>query len=139
MVTDEKTSSFFSKHIKTLFWIVFIIIMFMTWYFSKSIEMRGNNSASVFTASGIVHEISLYKDKVEPTTLNVRVGEEVLFVVKDSSKHNIAEERKRKTDARLESGEFSGEESYSLVFQNKGTMSFYDRMNQDIRVTIVIE
>jgi plastocyanin len=139
MVIDEKSSSFFSRHIKTFFWIVFIIIMFVTWYFSKSIEMRGNNSASVFTSSGVVHEISLYKDRAETTMLNIRVGEEVLFVVKDASNHNIAEERKRKTDARLESGEFSEGESYSLVFQNKGSMSFYDRLNQDIRVTVVIE
>jgi plastocyanin len=122
-----------------LLWILFICAGAGTYKLSRTIELNANNSASVFMSNGTTHEISLYVDKVQPAEVRVHVGEEVVFVTKDTSRHNIAEERTRKTDARLESGEFGGEESYSLVFQNKGSMSFYDRLNQDLRITVVIE
>ncbi|MEN9622184.1 MAG: hypothetical protein RLZZ67_618 [Candidatus Parcubacteria bacterium] len=122
-----------------LLWILFICAGVGTYKLSRTIELNGNSTASVFMSNGTQHEIALYSDKVVPTEVRVRVGEEVVFVTKDSSRHNIAEERTRKTDARLESGEFGERESYSLVFQNKGTMSFYDRLNQDLRITVVIE
>jgi plastocyanin len=60
-------------------------------------------------------------------------------MVKDKSRHNIAEQRQERRDARLESGEIGKDESYSLVFQTTGTYYFYDRMNQDIQATIVIK
>ncbi len=122
-----------------LVWILFILAIVGTYVLSKNIEMTGGNSASVFMITGRVHEVSLYKERVEPTEVRVRTGDEILFLIKDESRHNIAEDRSRRNDARLESGEFSGAESYSLIFQTKGSMSFYDRMNQDIRITVVVE
>jgi len=122
-----------------LVWILFICAGVGTYVLSKHIETKGNNAASVFTASGTIHEVSLYENKIEPNDMTIKQGDEVVFLTKDTSRHNLAEDRTRRNDARLESGEFGAEESYSLVFKTKGTISFYDRMNQDIRITIQIK
>jgi hypothetical protein len=123
----------------TLVWILFILALYGTYMLSKNIERGGNNGASLFMATGKTHEVSVYKDRAESTLLHMSVGDEVLFIVKDQSHHNIAEERSNKNDARLESGEIGEGESYSLIFKSKGVFSFYDRMNQDIHITLVID
>ena len=120
-------------------WSLFAFALFGVFALSHDLTSKTWNAAAVFLSSGVSHEISLYKDSVSPTEITANVGEEILFVVKDDSFHDIAEERTQKQFPRLESGEIQGGESYSLVFQDKGTYSFYDRMHQDLHVTITIE
>ena len=122
-----------------LVWILFVLAGYGTFILSKNLETKGNNSASIFMAKGKIHEIGLYDSHAEPAELTVKQGDEVVFKIKDNSHHNIAESRARKIDARIESGELSQDESYSLVFNTKGEMSFYDRMNQDIQIRIFIK
>lgn len=119
-----------------LVWTLLATAGFGTYLLSRT--LRSENAAGAYLAASSRHEISLYADRAEPASLEARAGEEVVFVVRDKSRHNIAEERTKKTDARLESSEFGEGESYSLVFQGKGVFSFYDRLNQDIRVDVSI-
>lgn len=118
-------------------WVLFALSLAGTYALSHKIEL-GSMSAAVFLSPGASHEIFLYSERAEPTSLSVRAGEEVVFVVKDDSRHNIAEDRTERRDARLESGEIGRDESYSLVFHGSGDFSFYDRLHQDIRVTVTI-
>ena len=120
-----------------LVWILIGLAALGAFLLSRNIESKAN-LAAVFMGASPLHEVYLYGNKAVPASIEVRPGEEVVFVVMDESRHNMAEERKKKSDARLESGEFGTGESYSLSFQGKGTFSFYDRLNQDIRVDIVI-
>jgi plastocyanin len=77
--------------------------------------------------------------RAEPIEIEAEIGNEIVFIVLDESRHNIAEERTNKHDARLESGEFGSGESYSLSFSSSGMYSFYDRMNTDIHVVINVK
>lgn len=122
-----------------LLWVLFIAAGLGTYFLSRNLEGGAHNAASVFLGNGKVFEISLYADRAEPTSVVVRIGDEVIFNVRDDSRHHMAEERTRRDAPRLESGEFGAKESYSLVFQTKGEMSFYDRQNPDIHVSVVIK
>ena len=108
-----------------------------TYMLSHKIELRGN-AAAAFLSSGQNKEIALYEDRAEPASVTLNQGDEIAFVVKDQSFHDMAEERTERHDARLESGQIGKDESYSLVFNKAGSYSFYDRMHQDIRVDITI-
>jgi len=136
-----KATSFVSKYKKVLFWIAIILLMCITWYFSQSIQTRGTDNASVFLSGhGVNTIISLYADHADPKMVSVRRGDSVEFTVKDASRHDIAERRNgdKKGDARIASGEFGSDESYSLQFNTSGMFSFYDRMNQDISIEIEV-
>ncbi|MBX4209156.1 hypothetical protein KW799_00440 [Candidatus Parcubacteria bacterium] len=109
-----------------------------TYLLSHRIESGISSAASVFLSRGSSHQISVFADKAEPAAVTARIGDEIVFMVKDDSRHNIAEERTQRREARLESGEIGKDESYSLVFQSSGAFSFYDRLNQDIHVAITI-
>ena len=135
------TISFVSKYRKPLFWMTLIILMCATWYFSRMIETRGTDTASIFLGGhGINTVISLYSTKADPNNISIRRGDSVEFVVRDISRHDIAERRTsgQRGDARIASGEFSVDESYSLQFNTSGTFSFYDRLNQDISIDIEV-
>ncbi|MBI5133952.1 MAG: hypothetical protein HZA81_01000 [Candidatus Taylorbacteria bacterium] len=119
-------------------WALMLLAAFGTYVLTRDLEDRGGNAASVFLSADGVHEVYLFRDRAEPVALVVQRGEEVVFVVQDEGFHNMAQERESRGDARLESGEFGMGESYSLVFSNRGEYSFYDRLNQDIRVTITV-
>jgi plastocyanin len=115
--------------------------MCITWYFSRSLETRGTDSASVFlSGSSVVEIVGLYAGKADPTTVSIKAGDSVEFLVKDDSRHYIAERRSesRRGDARISSGEFGPGESYSIQFNTPGSFSFYDRMNQDISIDIEV-
>jgi plastocyanin len=136
----EKAKPFASrKFAVALVWLLLVSAIGGTYLLSRDLEERAGNAAAVYLGTGRIHEINLYHDRAEPVSISIRAGDELLFVARDDARHNIAEERSRRNDARLESGEFGPGESYSLVFQTKGTMDFYDRQNQDIHVTVVIE
>jgi plastocyanin len=121
-----------------LIWSAFALSVVGTFLLSQNIEIRGMNYAAVFLSGSSSQEISLYANKVEPATIEAFPGEEVVFVVKDDSKHDMAEERNRRKEARLESGELGQGDKYSLVFEGAGSFSFYDRLNQDIHVTVTV-
>ncbi|MDO8579310.1 MAG: hypothetical protein Q7R72_00355 [bacterium] len=123
----------------TIVWIFFILALVGTFVLTKKLGQEGENMASVFLGRGAIHKILLFEDKAEPISVTARPGDEVVFMVLDDSRHTIAEERSSKRDARLESGEFGAGDSYTLSFSNPGMYSFYDRMNSDIHVTIIIE
>jgi len=128
-----------SRSVKVLaLWTLLACASVGTYFLSHRIESRADGAASAFLATGARHQIVLTSGRASPTSVESRVGDEVLFLVKDSRAHNIAEERSSRRDARLESGEIGKDESYSLVFQTPGTYSFYDRMDQDIHVSIVV-
>ncbi len=122
-----------------LLWVLFIAASAGTFILSRNLESGRGNQASAFFGNTRTHEVSLYQGRVEPTELSVRVGDEVLFIVKDDSLHNMVEERTRRGDARLQSGEFGRGESYSLIFQTKSEITFYDRLDSDIRIDITID
>ncbi len=110
-----------------------------TYYLSNRIESRAElGTAGAFLAGAKSSVVYLTADKAEPDAVEVGVGDEVLFKVKDRSLHDIAEDRSSHRDARLESGEIGKDESYSLVFGVPGSYSFYDRMHQDIRVSVTV-
>jgi len=106
---------------------------------SHRLETSSDNAAAVFFGMGSTREISLYEDRAEPVSVTAGVGDEITFVIRDQSIHNIAEERQSKGDARLQSGEIGPGDSYSVSFAKPGTFYLYDRMNLDIRVTINVE
>jgi hypothetical protein len=136
----DKSTFFHSRAFKlTLSWTLFGCAILGTALLSRSINLRSLNMASVGLISGRVHEVWLYSDRAEPQSIGAWVGDQIDFIVKDKSTHNMAEERSRKSDARLESGEFRQGESYSLIFSTPGEFSLYDRMNQDIHVSIMIK
>lgn len=139
-VTDSK-DSFVYRYRKILFWVLLSILMAVTWYFSQSIETRGTDSASVFlSGSSTVDTVELYVGRANPTAVSIQAGDSVEFVVRDESRHYIAERRSstRHGDARISSGEFGPGESYSIQFNTPGSFSFYDRMNQDISIDIEV-
>ncbi len=121
-----------------LLWVLLVAASVGTYFLSNKIESGANAAAVFLTGSGARHEFILTAGKIEPESLVARPGDEITFTIKDRSYHNIAEERSQRREARLESGELGKGESYSLVFQNTGTYYFYDRMNQDIRASIVV-
>lgn len=120
-----------------ILWLLIIAASVGTYALSHKLEL-GANAAAVFFATGERHELALYADRVEPSQILVRKGEEVVFVVKGDRAHDISEERSQRREARLDSGEIGKGESYSLIFAGAGTFYFYDRMNQDIRATITV-
>jgi plastocyanin len=122
-----------------LLWVLFIAASAGTFILSRNLENGSGNQAAAFFGGSRTYEVSLYQGRIEPTELSVRVGDEVLFIVKDDSLHNMAEERTRRSDARLQSGEFGKDESYSLIFQTKSHITFYDRLDSDIRIDITID
>jgi hypothetical protein len=139
--TSQTQDSFIYRYRKVLFWILLIVLMFVTWYFSQSIETRGTDSASIFlSGSSRLEIVELYVEHAVPATVSVRAGDSVEFVVKDGGRHYISERRSstRHGDARISSGEFGPGESYSIQFNTVGTFSFYDRMNQDISIDIEV-
>jgi len=132
-----------SSTIKVLsLWMLLIAACVGTYFLSNKIELGANaaaNAAAAFlSGGGARHELVLSSGKIEPASVTARAGDEIVFTIKDGSRHNIAEERNQRREARLESGEIGKGESYSLVFQTAGTFYFYDRLNQDIRATIVV-
>lgn len=138
---DSGADSFVYRHRKPFFWSLLVILMLATWYFSRSIETRGTDSASVFfSGSSTVDVIELYSGKADPSVASVRAGSSIEFVVKDDSRHYIAERKSeaRRGDARISSGEFGAGESYSIQFNTPGSYSFYDRMNQDISIEVEV-
>lgn len=133
--------SFFYRYRKVFFWTLLVILMLVTWYFSQSLETRGTGTASVFlSGSSTTDTVELYAGQAIPTTISVKLGDSVEFVVRDESRHYIAERRSssRHGDARISSGEFGPGESYSVQFNTPGSFSFYDRMNQDISIDIEV-
>lgn len=140
-IANQRKDSFVYRHRKIVFWTLIICLMAVTWYFSRSLETRGMNTASVFLSdSEASHTISLDSKKVEPVSISIRAGDSVEFVVHDESLHFIAERKtvSRRGDARISSGEFGPGESYSIQFNTPGSFSFYDRMNQDISIDIEV-
>jgi plastocyanin len=121
-----------------ILWFLFAAASVGTYILARNLESGPGNHASAFFGNSRTHEIELYRDRVVPTKITAGVGDEVIFIVKDDSYHNMAEERRVRGDARLESGEFGKDESYSLVFQSESSITFYDRLNSDIRVDIEI-
>lgn len=119
-------------------WSLFAAASIGTYLLARNLENGSGNQASAFFGDSRTHEIELYADRAVPLKVIADIGDEILFIVKDDSYHNMAEERTRRGDARLESGELREGESYSLVFQNKSSITFYDRLNSDIRVDIEI-
>ena len=140
-INDLNNDSFFYRNRKIIFWVFLIILVGVTWYFSQSIETRSTNTASIFLSGSQKTDIVyLYKDRVEPMSLSVRIGGTVEFVVRDENIHYISERKtvSRRGDARISSGEFGPGESYSVQFNTPGSFSFYDRMNQDISIDIEV-
>jgi plastocyanin len=123
----------------SILWALFAVAASGTYLLSERIQSGGSSAAAVFFASGSSREIDLYAGKADPSAVEVRPGDQVVFVVKDDSRHDIAEERTGRRDARLESGEIGKDESYSLVFDGPGAFSFYDRLDQDIRVAVAVK
>ncbi len=119
-------------------WILFAAACLGTYLLSHRIQLAGNNMAAVFLARGSSYEVNLYAAKADPIAVTINPGDQVNFVVKDDSHHDISQERTDSLDARLESGEIGKDESYSVVFKDPGTFSFYDRLNQDIRIAVTI-
>ncbi|HVU06857.1 MAG TPA: hypothetical protein VHE10_03680 [Candidatus Paceibacterota bacterium] len=131
--------SFASRGFKlALLWILFALVSLATYALSHRIGSDALNAAAAFLAGGHNAEIALYADRAEPSSIEVRQGEQVVFVVKDDSRHDMAEDRSQRREARLASGEIRKGESYALVFRQSGSLSFYDRLNQDIRVTVTV-
>jgi plastocyanin len=140
-VSESSVFSLVSKYRKPIFWVMLIILVGATWYFSRSLETRGtNNGASVFFSGQKTENVGLYTGKALPDKVSIRAGDTVEFVVVDESRHYIAERRSESNrgDARIASGEFGPGESYSVQFNSRGTFSFYDRMNQDISIDIEV-
>lgn len=122
-----------------LLWFLFAAATLGTYLLSKNLGDGSRNQAAAFFGNSSTVEISLFSDRAEPSSVIVGVGDEVLFLVKDESFHNMVEERTKRGDARLESGEIRSGESYSLIFQEKTSISFYDRLNPDIKVSVKVE
>lgn len=128
------------RNMKVVFlWIFFLLALAGTFAITKKLGQEGENIASVFLGRGAMHKFFLSEGKAEPASITASPGDEIVFMVLDDSLHNMAEERSSKRDARLESGEFGVGESYVLSFSSPGMYSFYDRMNTDIHVVVVIE
>lgn len=121
-----------------LLWALFVLALIGIYLLSHKIESGSYNAAAAFLSSGTSHKINLFSNRADPVYVSANTGDEVIFVVKDSGRHDISEERSQRKDARLESGEIGQYESYSLIFHTPGTFSFYDRLNQDIRVIVSV-
>jgi plastocyanin len=89
-------------------------------------------------SSGTEYKVNLFRDRAEPSELSVRRGETVTFYSADDTRHDLAEERSNRKDARLVSGEFGSDESYSVTFHDQGSFSFYDRLNPDTNISVTI-
>lgn len=121
-----------------ILWSLFAAASVGTYLLASNLENGPSGQASAFFGNSRTHEIGLYSGKAVPAKITAEIGDEIIFIVKDESYHNMAEERTRRGDARLESGELREGESYSLVFQKKSSITFYDRLDADIRVDIEI-
>lgn len=119
-------------------WVFLLLAVAGTFMLTKKLGESGENAASVFFGGASMRKIYLYQERAEPTSITAETGDEIVFMVLDESKHNIAQERSSKRGVRLESGEFGAGESYSLSFAEPGLYSFYDRMNLDIRISITV-
>jgi len=132
IVVEETKSRRFGA---IILWILIVISAVGAFFITRNLNSENNFAAA---GANVSHEVYLYKDRAEPASVTIDRGDEIVFIVKDESRHNMAEERSKKTDARLESGEFGEGETYSLVFESAGTFSLYDRQNGEIHVTIEI-
>ncbi len=137
MMEQEKSTGYQKSRIGRLgTWVLLGLALVGTYTLSHELEDSYGNSAAVFFGMGSAHEIALYEDRIEPNVIDARIGDEINFVIRDQSIHNIAEERQGRGSPRLQSGEIGPGDTYSISFAKEGTVYFYDRMNLDLRVTI---
>lgn len=120
-------------------WTLVVLASMGTFVLTRDIEDRADGLAAVYLGMRGFHEISLYQSGADPVSVTVRKGDEVVFVVRDQSYHNIAHERRERGDARIESGELQEGDSYSIAFPASGEYSFYDRLNLDTRITVYVK
>ena len=138
--TAGKYITFLLRWRKLLFWVFIVILAFAAYNLSKRIETRGENGASIFSFHN-TYVVHLYEDIIKPNIVTAKVGDEIEFVVKDESRHNMFQMRGSNWsgDARIESGEFGIGESYLLQFNEPGEYHFYDRLNRELFVTINVK
>lgn len=120
-------------------WTLFALASLGTYVLAHNIESQSWDAAAVFLSGAASHEIGLSAEGADPTSIIARKGDEIAFVVRDASTHDIAEERSQRKEARLDSGEIGKGDSYSLVFKNSGVFYFYDRLHQDLHITITVK
>lgn len=125
---------------KAFLWLFLLLAIAGTFVLTKKIGREGLNAAGAYLSGGSMHKVFLSQSLAKPETITARRGDEIVFIILDDSIHNIAEERtEERRGARLSSGDLHAGESYSLSFGTAGTYSFYDRMNPEIHVTIVVK
>lgn len=124
---------------KAFLWVFLILAVAGTFVLTKKISREGLNTAGAYLSGNPMHKIFLSQNKAEPETVTVRRGDQIAFIILDDSIHHVAEERtEERRGARLSSGDLRAGESYTLSFGASGTYYFYDRMNPEIHVTIVV-
>ncbi len=124
----------------TLVWFLLISASYGTYILSSNIKNGVDSTASIFMGLGTkVHEVNLTGETATPNTLTITVGDSIRFVNSDETAHNIALRSSRRNDARVESGEFSGEDTYELQFHEAGQFELYDRLNLDITLSVVVK
>ncbi len=135
---QEKSTEYPKTKFRALTWALLGVALVGTYVLSHRLESGSGNAAAVYLSTGSTREITLFTDRVEPRALSARVGDEIVFSIGDQSIHNIAEERQSRSAPRLESGEIGPGDSYVVSFSVPGVVSFYDRMNLDLRVTVTV-
>lgn len=121
-----------------LLWILFSLISLVTYAVSQSMGSGTFDAAAAFLSGEHDIDVVLYADRAEPASVEVETGQRVVFIVGDDSRHDMAEERTQRREARLASGEIEKGDSFSVAFRESGSLSFYDRMNQDIHVSVTV-
>ncbi|HVT74963.1 MAG TPA: hypothetical protein VHD69_00905 [Candidatus Paceibacterota bacterium] len=110
----------------------------VTYAVSQSMGSGTFDAAAAFLSGEHDIDVVLYADRAEPASVEVETGQRVVFIVGDDSRHDMAEERTQRREARLASGEIEKGDSFSVAFRESGSLSFYDRMNQDIHVSVTV-
>lgn len=92
-----------------------------------------------------VTEIQLFKDRVEPTAVTVKVGETIQFNSKDGRTHDIARGsgglagvHTATSETGPSSGQFGADEGYRLTMKDAGTFDFYDKLDPRLSVTVIV-
>ncbi|HVF69275.1 MAG TPA: cupredoxin domain-containing protein [Xanthomonadales bacterium] len=87
------------------------------------------------------HEITLTGSGFEPSTITVKVGDEVVWK-NESGGESTVDSQDHPTHLRyapLNLGSFEDGEDHELVFDKKGTYGYHDHLHPDREGTVVVE
>lgn len=90
-----------------------------------------------------VSQVFLLKDRIDPDTVLVGVGEFIQFNSRDGRSHNLAQGRGNNFgrdhdhEPGLESGVFGPDEAYRVQIKKPGTYFWHDHAHPELSATVV--